>query len=349
MSHPSRRVCRTVMRNRSTRVLTAIFITTAVAWSPAAEACSRFACSDPWSLLVPDGGTVAANVPGLVLSAADSSPRTIVNMLDAGVKLRGADGGLIDVIKTYDAARGQLVIAPRQPLAVGERYELRAPRLCENFTGAHDVFAQGVTTREAEALPTSVGALTVQSAGQQSMYVNQPGNCGTLLDAAFTRFDFTPDPSMATQLGVTRWVLEIDGVAWVSTRFGHFEDVNFPSFRSALAVHAGCTPADATDHRDHGLSLGAHSARLKAFVAGVDQPLATPALPFTLACDAAIGPDGGMASPQPTAPGCSSAPGGLIWLCLLLLRGLTPGPRSSRPQRPSLLSSSRCLRRPRSE
>lgn len=282
-----------------------------------AFACSGPACSFGSSLA---GASVPANAPALAVDATDALAPGL-DVADGGFELLTANRQPIPASVKRSGDRSVVVVRPLQPLLAGQPLLLRFPKEC----GGGSLTDVAFTTSGAQPLPSTLGSFGVKARGHGTVSIPGGPSCAMAMSGAYAQFAFTPAAELVPFLPVTSWSLVVDGKVWAREPVGSIGAsglvATMPYYRArnrVLEVNVPCSP----EAVGVGVGLGQHTAELQATIAGVTQPL-TASTTFTLACS---GPsdtpkpidEGGMSS-LPT-PGCSSTPGMLAALAVLVFR-----------------------------
>ncbi len=196
---------------------------------------------------------------------------------------------------------------PKSPVAAGDVYTLRwdAPCSPEALKSSTAVDAQkaagaevGVTIPAAAPLPAMLGAVSVKGPYVQT-------RAASSCDAnpkAFTEVAVAPklesDPTLAPYADVAHTVMTVDGVAIDEAPWAQRATTG-----PGNILIASCDPSV-----DTGISPGPHEIGFRAFVAGLDTPLAAETdVDFSCAAAPSGGDAGPAAQAQPPASSSSSS------------------------------------------
>lgn len=283
-----------------------------------ADACSAPPCwSGSFSLR--DGGTVPANVPGIVWrpisSTADedaADPTKVVLATTTGTPLA--------MTVTQLDYRDYLLV-PQQPLTPGATYTLTDGNTCGEMSwqtsGPHVTF----TASAAAPLPTQLGAAALGGARRGELEVGTAsGSCSVEVDAQQAEIDLVLDPSATAWGDVLQFETLVDGQRWyASSNINEAVPVG-ESWRGRAGdlVYRVCTQPQWGGAAE-GLVAGQHEIKFRATLAGTSTVIESEPVSLSLLCDEefegdhADDGDGGC-----QATGTSSSP--LALLALLALR-----------------------------
>ncbi len=281
-----------------------------------------FACSGPGcgfgSSLA--NVSVPANTPAVAVDATNAFEPEF-DIADGGFELLTANGQRIAGSVERSDDRAVVLVRPLQPLTAGQSFLLRFPSGCQGGSIKDVPF----TTSGTQPLPSTLGSFSAKAQGHGTVSIPGGASCVEGGRGAWAQFAFVPAAELVPFLAVTRWQLLIDGKVWAREPTGSIgasglvATVPYYGARNrVLEVIAQCPPQTV----GVGVGLGQHTAELQGTIAGVAQPLIA-STTFTLACsgpsDTPTPIDEGGMSPLPT-PGCSSAPGVMAALAVLLFR-----------------------------
>lgn len=305
-----------------------------------AQACSGGSCFGGF-FLPADGGTVPANLPGIVwqpragqTGAPDPSHVAL---------FRVATSGEIAVPITEEQQNnGHVYVSPVAALAPDADYVIRGADTCKG-TGMVDATATQSTfhTGSTIALPATLGSLAASAPSVGPLQVwTVSGSCTASITAAQASIDLTLSPEAGPWQKALLVETLVDGQPW---RF--LDNLNsVPALGGGLhtVVYAMCATAD--DGADKGLSVGSHSVTMRAILAGSMVSVETAPVSVTLQCSTAAGGNGvdggtGEAASSVDGGGCNlpggSAGGHGCWLVAAGIAGLLrrrrrqPGERAS--------------------
>ncbi len=278
-----------------------------------------FACVGVPCSLTPavDQGGMPANVPAVVLNTSGSS-----EVGRSGIALFRADGGAVPA--SIEIADNVILVRPSAPFADGEHYTVHFSSRCD---GAGPEQAASFSITAAQPLPTSIGTLTMKAKGHGTIAIPEGSMCVEQMQGAYAQLELALSPQMLPFLPVTRWSLWVDDTLWAVEQAGavHANGLlgAIPTYSSqfqvaprVLEVHAPCPSEKRT-----GLTLGKHTAELRATIAGFDAPM-TSSVGIELGCSGPSDPPTPIEdTPHPTLPqpGCASAPGAMGVLAALVL------------------------------
>lgn len=201
---------------------------------------------------------------------------------------------------------GRFLVKPKSPVAAGEIYTLRWDALCspdalKSSTAGDAQKAAGaevdVSIPAAAPLPTVLGTVSVKGPYVQTHAASScDANPKTFTEVAAAP-KLETDPALAPYADVARTVTTVDGVA-----------IDEPPWAQRATTGPGniliasCDPSV-----DTGISPGPHKIGFRAFVAGLDTPLAAET-DVDFSCAAAqSGGDAGPAAQAPASSGSSCA------------------------------------------
>ncbi|RKH67455.1 hypothetical protein [Corallococcus aberystwythensis] len=297
---------------------------------PSAEACAAPNCLIDVRFPLPeDGGTVPANVPGLVVR-----PPLLESTDVSTLKLLQADGTPVP-FTLANGGRTTHVLVPKTPLVPGTQYRIEAKGICQYRETQTQSAA--FTAGPELPLPTTLGTLSVDASSRGEFPVYGDSNCGSTQEGDSTELRFTPSPELVPFLPWVRWEVEVDGQPWsfsnhhglTATGTDNYESHRYEYNRPLLFLYTVCTPYNPAPP-GLGLTPGRHQATLKGTLERANLTLPPLSVDFELSCatqsvDAgtpdggSTGDDGGTPNKEPTPSkgGCTQTGGGLTVLGLL--------------------------------
>ncbi|RKG69684.1 hypothetical protein D7V80_08090 [Corallococcus sp. CA054B] len=268
-----------------------------------------------------DGGTVPANVPGLVVV-----PPLVENTDVSTLKLTRADGTEVP-FTLADGGRRTHVVVPKAPLVPGTQYRIEAKGLCQ-FQETQTQSAT-FTAGPERPLPTTLGTLSVDTPSRGVFSVFGDSNCGSPQEGDFTTLRFTPSAELVPFMPWMRWEVEVDGQPWSfsnhhglsSTGEDNPDSHKYEYNRQLLALYTVCTAYNPPPP-NRGLTPGLHQATLRGTLEHADLTLPPLSVDFELRCadggtDVVEDPVDEDPLHSPSKNGCTQAGGGLTVLGLL--------------------------------
>ena len=281
-----------------------------------ARACSPAYCAEA-RVSPPEGTTVPANVPALVVVAARGRTGVEAYLPPSGIQLADTTGAMVgtEIVLLGDGARTYLV-KPRSTLVPNHDYTLRFPNV--DCSGSSDGGLEPRVFRAAEPsdVPQHIGDVgTIVHTLAEEEVSTASGSCTSPALVSAATVAVKPSPELDAYLGVTAFISHLDGDTrayppWFSAERAQGQPLEFRYATTCRSDDQGVDP---------GIGAGHHTVRLEAVVAGAATQPPFLEFDFELSCTAS---GGGCAVARPgTTLGRPSTFGGVAaFLSILLAR-----------------------------
>jgi hypothetical protein len=230
-----------------------------------ASACTGFVCTAA-RVSPPEGATVPANVPALVVVAARSAAGSEEYLSPRRIQLADATGAVVetDVAPLVDGAPTYLV-KPRASLLPNQHYTLTFPDVdCAGGTDG-GLEPRAFSTSDERVLPQRIGdvkAIVYTTAHEE--VATSSGSCTSPALVSAATVTIEPSAELDAYLGVTAFVSRLDG-----------DNGNYRPYYAAdrapgqpLEFRYSTTCSSEDRGIDPGIGTGHHTVRLEAAVAG---------------------------------------------------------------------------------
>lgn len=219
----------------------------------------------------PDGGSLPASAPGIVLSG---DGKEFVQLFDAANQ---------PIAGSFKTDRYFTYFAPSAPLAPGA------------YTARYQSYESGpsietaFTVTSSVAAPTKTGTLGVASTDRLSASVSTTsGSCTEDADVAIVDLALELDPGFAPYRDVVVWQTKVDGQHWYEDQRGPETNLNTMTYRRSLRLYTACD-TDGTSGRDDGVSPGTHDVEIAPMLIGSTAAIAPAKIRVVVTCDSTNG------------------------------------------------------------
>ncbi len=269
-----------------------------------ARACSAFYCAEA-RVSPPEGTTVPANAPALVVVAARGRTGVEAYLPPSGIQLADTTGATVEteIVLLGDGSPTYLV-KPRSALVPNHDYTLTFPNV--DCSGSSDGGLEPRAFRAAEPsdVPQRIGDVgTVAHTLAEEEVSTASGSCTSPALVSAATVTIKPSAELDAYLGVTAFLSHLDGDTrayppWFSAEHAQGQPLEF---RYATT----CRSDD--QYVDPGIGAGHHTVRLEAVVAGAATQPTFLEFDFELSCTSAPVANGTPNGPTATGGGCAVA------------------------------------------
>lgn len=278
----------------------------------AADACSS---SPSGALLLRDGATVPANLPGIEWvpsrCTVDEPDLTTLTLVDAAAPSIPLAIELVPLPLASETAAQRYLVVPKARLVDGKRYVIADATTCIG-----QARTATFTAGPAAPLPTSLGEIRVSASAMATLAVAHDASCSFEVEANRAELEIALSAEAMPWRDVLQFETLADGASWSAKT----SLVPRPTNRGTDVVYRTCAAVKAENQEGFarsGLDAGRHQVAFRATIAGTGVRMLASPVPVSLACsdEAELVNDDG---------GCATTRGGASWLLVglgaLLLR-----------------------------